>query len=154
MSFPLDKFPASELPARLAAHTTTTTTSSPYTAKSTKVTNSPITMDKLEKECVLEKMMQYDCQVVRMLSGTGLDLGDAGVNCWEIERRFWRCQDGLMVEGTAMQRAWADGGESRRRSMELVKQRHEMQRQKAAERERRRLEKEMREILGSGDKFW
>ncbi|KAF3177125.1 hypothetical protein TWF225_008520 [Orbilia oligospora] len=111
-------------------------------------------MDKLEKECVLEKMMQYDCQVVRMLSGTGLDLGDAGVNCWEIERRFWRCQDGLMVEGTAMQRAWADGGESRRWSMELVKQRHEMQRQKAAERERRRLEKEMREILGSGDKFW
>ncbi|EPS44046.1 hypothetical protein H072_1912 [Dactylellina haptotyla CBS 200.50] len=154
MSFPLDKFPASELPARLAAHTTSTTSSSPYGGKSTKVTNDPITLEKLEKECVLERIMQYDCQVVRMLSGTGLDLGDAGVNCWEIERRFWRCPGGRTVEGTAMQRAWGDGGDSRRRSMELVRQRQEYQEQKAAEREKRRMERELKEILLSGDRFW
>ncbi|KAF3215487.1 hypothetical protein TWF192_002690 [Orbilia oligospora] len=84
----------------------------------------------------------------------GLEFMDSVTGVLTLREREFRCQDGLMVEGTAMQRAWADGGESRRRSMELVKQRHEMQRQKAAERERRRLEKEMREILGSGDKFW
>ncbi|KAK6544088.1 hypothetical protein TWF694_000799 [Orbilia ellipsospora] len=155
MSYPLDKFPASELPARLAAHTTSVSTGpTPYTAKSSKGVNTPITTEKLEKECVLERLMQYDCQIVRMMSGTGLDLGDAGVNCWEIERRFWRCPGGLTVEGTAMQKAWGDSGESRRRSMELVRQRREYQEQKAAERERRRMEREAKEMLQSSDRFW
>ncbi|EWC46316.1 hypothetical protein DRE_04487 [Drechslerella stenobrocha 248] len=81
-----------------------------------------------------------------MADGTGLDLGDAAVTCWEIERRFWRCHNGLTVEATAMQQAWGDGGESRRRSMEQVRQRLERQRQKAAERERRRLERGIRDL--------
>ncbi|KAF3924798.1 hypothetical protein ABW21_db0201490 [Orbilia brochopaga] len=150
MSLPLDQFPASELPARLAAHTTAVKadTTAPYGAAKTKQTvDTPTSIERLQRECPLERMMQYDCQVVRVADGTGLDLGEAVVNCWEIERRFWRCSNGLTVEATGVPQAWGDGGESRRRSMELVRQRAERQRQKAAERERRRLERELRGLL-------
>lgn len=90
MAYPLDKFPASELPARLAQHTTSKTTQTAMGPKVTKVYSTPITDDKLEKDCEMVRFMQYDCQIVRMMDAAGIDLGYGGINCWEIERRFWR----------------------------------------------------------------
>lgn len=62
----------------------------------------------------------------------------------------FRCQDGMMIEGTGLQKAWRDGGQSRKRSMDMVRQRWEIQREKKEARKQQQMERDLK-LIAKGD---
>lgn len=58
-----------------------------------------------------------------------------------------RCANGMTIEGTAMQDAWKDGGESRKMAMNMIKERKEEREKKLREKKMLKMERDMERAM-------